>query len=249
MSPNAPGWLTEKPIAHRGLHNASEGCVENTLGAAKAAIAREFAVECDVQLSADGEALVFHDETLDRLTEASGELENLSVARIQQAKFWNSTETIPTLIEFLALIAKQVPLVCEIKSRFRGDFRLADRVQEIAADYEGPLAIKSFDPEVIARLRARNAHQPLGIVAESSYESPYFQEMSISTRIRSEHFLHYRETRPDFLSWHVNDLPHPTPSLFRLALERPVMVWTVRSRAEKALAATYADQIIFEGEP
>lgn len=244
---NAPGWLTARPIAHRGLHDAAAGLVENTLGSARAAIAHDFAIECDVQLSADGEAMVFHDETLDRLTTAKGAIASHSAAEIARATFRNSTEAIPTLGEFLALIGQKVPLVCEIKSRFQGDFRLADRVLEVAEAYAGPLAIKSFDPEVIAHLRSRGARQPLGIVAESSYDDPYFEDMRPSMKANCAAFLHFTETQPDFLSWHVTDLPHAIPSLFRSALERPVMVWTVRTAAQKAAAAAYADQIVFEG--
>ena len=64
------GWLVARPIAHRGLHDAAKGIIENSLAAARAAIAGNYAIECDAQLSADGEAVVFHDDTLDRLTEA-----------------------------------------------------------------------------------------------------------------------------------------------------------------------------------
>ena len=73
MTPvNAPSWLVERPIAHRGLHDEAKGVIENTLRSAEAAIARGFAIEFDVQMSTDGEAIVFHDETLDRLTDATG---------------------------------------------------------------------------------------------------------------------------------------------------------------------------------
>ena len=66
----APDWLTARPIAHRGLHDRAASRPENTLAAARAAVAGGFAIECDVQLSADGEAMVFHDAALGRLTEA-----------------------------------------------------------------------------------------------------------------------------------------------------------------------------------
>ena len=78
---NAPAWLVERPIAHRGLHDAAKGVIENTLRAAEAAIAGGFAIECDIQLSSDGEAIVFHDETLDRLTDASGPVSALERGR------------------------------------------------------------------------------------------------------------------------------------------------------------------------
>ena len=71
---SAPAWLTARPIAHRGVHDAAKGLAENSIGAAEAAIAGGFAIECDVQLSRDGEAMVFHDDNLRRLTRARGAL-------------------------------------------------------------------------------------------------------------------------------------------------------------------------------
>ena len=62
-------WLTARPIAHRGLHDAAHGLIENTAGAVRAAIAANYGIEVDVQISADGEAMVHHDDALGRLTE------------------------------------------------------------------------------------------------------------------------------------------------------------------------------------
>ena len=244
-----PDWLVARPIAHRGLHDAASGRMENSLGAARAAIAGGFAIECDVQLTADGEAVVFHDDTLDRLTDARGPIRERGLEELRRIPLHGAGEAIPTLSELLALIAGAVPLVCEIKSRFDADTRLAERASAISRDYEGPLAFKSFDPAVIAHLRAREVGRPLGIVAEASYEGDYWRELTLEQRQTCAAFLHYPETRPDFLSWHVDDLPHPTPSLLRALAATPVMVWTVRTSAQRALARSWADQIVFENPP
>ena len=76
-------WLTERPIAHRGWHGA--GRPENSLSAARAAIARGFAIECDIQRTADGEAVVFHDATLERLTPARGRIADYPLAGLRDA--------------------------------------------------------------------------------------------------------------------------------------------------------------------
>ncbi len=244
-----PAWLTARRIAHRGLHDGAAGIAENSLGAARAAIARGFAIECDIALTRDGEALVFHDATLERLTGAEGPLAALSLDEARRLRLKIGGETIPTLAELIAVIGGRVPLVCEIKSHFDGDVRLAARAAEIAAGYAGPLALESFDPALIAHLRAKNVPRPLGIVAEASYDDRYFAEMSAEQKRDCAAFLHIGATAPDFLSWRVDDLPHPTPTLMRALGQRPVLVWTVRTPAEKALARAYADQIVFEGEP
>jgi glycerophosphoryl diester phosphodiesterase len=241
------GWLTARPIAHRGLHDATRGRVENTLGAAQAAIAAGFAIECDVRLSSDGEAVVFHDARLDRLMRASGAVGARTVGELRGLRFKATSERIPTLPEFLAGLAGKVPLICEIKSCFDGDTRLTDRVATLAAEYAGPLALKSFDPEVIAQLRASGLAKPLGIVAEASYEGDYWRELRADQKQDCAAFLHYPRTRPDFLSWHVDDLPHPTPALLRALAALPVMVWTVRTAEQKRRARLWADQIVFEG--
>ena len=247
MSGKAPGWLTDRPIAHRGLHNAANGVVENTLGAAEAAIAAGYGIECDVQLSRDGEAVVFHDATLDRLARARGAVSQKSVAELQADALKDSEERIPTLPQLLARIAGRAPLICEIKSEFDGDLRLTERVAALAQAYDGPLAFKSFDPAPIAHLRARGpGARPLGIVAEASYRGDYWRALSQAQKQSCEAFLHYPETQPDFLSWCVDDLPHPTPFLLRTIERLPVMTWTVRTAEQRAVAAAWADQIVFE---
>ena len=247
-APNAPDWLVRRPIAHRGLHDRASGVIENSLAAARAAIAGGYAIECDVQLTADGEAVVFHDFVLDRLTASSGAVVERHAADLGTIPLSGAAgEGIPTLSALLGLIDGQVPLVCEVKSLFDGDLRLTDRVAEAAARYAGPLAIKSFDPAVVARLRERSLPIPLGIVAEASYDDPEWAALTPAFRAELAALAHAGETRPDFLSWRVHDLPHAAPALFRLGLDRPVISWTVRTPEQRQRAATWADQMVFEG--
>ena len=245
--PNAPDWLVRQPIAHRGLHDRGRGIVENSPAAARAALALGCAVECDVQLTADGEAVVFHDFTLDRLTAASGPVAERRASELAGLGLAGSGDGIPTLPEFLALLGGRVPLICEVKSRFDGDRRLADRVAEIAAGYDGPLAIKSFDPGVIVHLRAQDVTRPLGIVAEADYRDPEWSHLPPGLKRELAHMLHFAGTRPDFLSYHVHDLPHAVPHLCRTGMGLPVMAWTVRTPDQRQRAATWADQMVFEG--
>ncbi len=121
---NGRDWLVQRPIAHRGLHEAAKGIVENSRAAAEAAMARGFAIECDVQLSADGEAFVFHDDRLDRLTGAKGARRRFRTpARLPRP---GSQARMRRILEFaglLALVKGAVGLICEIKSRFDGDIQ------------------------------------------------------------------------------------------------------------------------------
>jgi glycerophosphoryl diester phosphodiesterase len=240
-------WLVRRPIAHRGLHDPSSRIIENTVTAARGAMAAGYGIECDVQVSADGEAMVFHDERLDRLGGTEGELRHMPAHHLTRVPLAGSNDRMPTLPEFLDVLAGQVPLVCEIKSRFDGDFRLADRVAALAVDYAGPIALKSFDPAVITHLRARGSPMPLGIVTEARYDDEVSRAMPQALRQNLIHLLHFAETRPDFLSYRIDDLPHAAPHLCRTALGLPVMAWTVRTEAQARHAMLWADQIVFEG--
>ena len=120
---NAPPWLVARPIAHRGLHDSRAGIFENTLAAAEAAIAGGFAIECDVQDTADGEAVVFHDHTLERLTGGHGSVRERDAAELTALAVAATQDRIPTLEAFLARVAGRVPVIVEIKSRFAGDER------------------------------------------------------------------------------------------------------------------------------
>ena len=245
---STPDWLTATPIAHRGLHDRASGIIENTISAAEAAVARGFAIECDVQLTADGDAVVFHDFTLDRLTAETGTVaERTSAALSETAVAGAASDRIPTLTAFLDRIAGRVPLVIEIKSRFGGDMRLADRTCEILRGYRGPFCVKSFDPAVVARVRAVAPGIVRGIVAESQYDDPSYTHLSGEQRHALANLLHFEESRPQFLSWNVKHLPAGPPYLARLLGRMPLMAWTVRNPEDRARAQSFADQMVFEG--
>ena len=253
---NAPAWLTARPIAHRGLHDCGRGAIiENSSSAAKAAMASGYAIECDVQMSGDGEAMVFHDFTLERLTERSGRVDGLLARALQETRLRGGGDAIATLPAFLDLIGGATPLVCEIKSRFDGDLRLAERVAACAAAYDGPLCIESFDPQVMAHLRAHGAalgiaHVPLGMVAMANYdqENSEWSHLDTTEKRALAQFLHFEQTRPDFLSYGLRDLPHAVPHLCRVGLGMPVTIWTVRTQEQRAMALRHGDQIVFEGD-
>jgi glycerophosphoryl diester phosphodiesterase len=243
----APDWLTARPIAHRGLHDRAAGRPENTLAAARAAVAGGFAIECDVQISQDGEAMVFHDAALGRLTKANQAVAERPAADLGTLTVGDTEETIPTLPTFLAAVAGAVPVVIEVKSRYDGDLRLAKRAAEVAAAYNGPVALKSFDPQVVAALRDLCPTIPRGIVAETTQDDPAYAALPPSMRLALSNLLHFAETRPDFLSWRVDDLPCAPTYLCRLLGRIPIMAWTVRTEGQRARAAAHADQMVFEG--
>ena len=235
-------WLTARPIAHRGLHDAAAGVIENTASAFQAAIAGGYGIECDLQVSADGEAMVFHDDALGRLTEGSGRLAALPSAELRRIAFKATADRMLTLGELCELVAGRAPLVIEIKSRFDGDLRLAARAAAVLAGYRGPVALMSFDPEPIAAVRKTAPALPRGLVAMRRAPDDPAAKASVLA-----YAGHLAAARPQFLAYRVADLTRLPPLIARHLLRWPLITWTVRTAADRARAARYADQIIFEG--
>ena len=140
-------WLVARPIAHRGLHTKSKGIIENTAGAFEAAIKGNYAIECDVQLTADGEAIVFHDDDLDRLTEAKGPVKALTTQALQKVKLKATSDRMQTLAELLEQVDGRATLVIELKSLWDGNDALAKRALQVLESYDGPYCLMSFDPD------------------------------------------------------------------------------------------------------
>jgi glycerophosphoryl diester phosphodiesterase len=242
-------WLVARPIAHRGLHARENGVIENSAAAFSAAVHAGFGIECDVQLSADGEAMVFHDFELERLTGESGRVIDRKSDDLGRILLSGSSaaDRIMPLSALIDLVGDAVPLVVEIKSRFDGDLRLTRRVVEALTTAPANIVLKSFDPRVVAALRMLAPNRARGIVAMSAYAYPDYDTIPAAEKHAMANLLHFSETSPDFISWNVKDLPHGCPFLCRTALGLPVMTWTVRTPDDAARASAHADQIVFEG--
>jgi glycerophosphoryl diester phosphodiesterase len=245
--PSSLDWLTARPIAHRGLHDAAQGLIENTAGAVRAAIAAGYGIEVDVQISADGEAMVHHDDTLGRLTDGDGRLDQLSAAELKRVPFRGSVEHMLTLGELCDLVGGRVTMLIELKSRFDGDGRLPARVAAILAGYRGPAGPMSFDPWQIMQLRHDAPALICGIVAAKYHPHPNWDLMPFWMRHSMGYLVTGLVARAQFVAYGVDDLPALAPMIARRAFHVPLLTWAVRTEAERRTAARFADQIIFEG--
>jgi len=240
-------WLTARPIAHRGLHDAAAGVIENTASAFNAAIAGNYGIECDLQLSGDGEAMVHHDPVLGRLTEGDAWLADMNATAIKAVRFKASSDHILTLGELCDLVAGRVTLVLELKTFFDRDLRLAERVAAVLAAYKGPVAAMSFDPMLVEALRTVAPRLVRGIVAERHYTHHEWDRLTPRQKRYLGHLLHAWRSRPQYVAYRVQDLPAPGPWVARTVFGLPLLTWTVRSDADRAASGRYADQMIFEG--
>lgn len=226
-----PADFFAHPIAHRGLHDVGRGVIENSLSAISAAVEAGYAIEIDVQLSADGEAVVFHDDDLDRLTAARGLVRAQDAAALGAVKLTGGDDAIPTLPAALAVVAGGVPLVVEIKDqtgRMGPEVgALEGRVAALLSAYDGPVAAMSFNPHSVDWLADIAPQLPIGHISEG--RAPTTPAAAV-----------------DFISHHWRDLAAPAIEARRRA-GGVVISWTIRSPDEAKIAYCGSDQITFEG--
>ena len=230
-------WLRGAMFAHRGLHGGA--AVENSLIAFANATACGLGIECDVQLTADGEAVVFHDFTLARLTGEEGAVVDRTAAALFAIALSGSAGTIPSLRSLLDSVAGRVPLLIELKSRRHWPIsRLCEAVRQAMVGYRGACGVMSFDPRAPAWF-ARHAPATIrGLVVS--------EENRKSLRRALQGHLALWRARPDFLAYDIRNLPSPFAAMQR---QRgiPIASWTVRSPELLARAQAHADAPIAEG--
>ena len=228
-------WLTAQPIAHRGFHDMNKTRWENTIASFAAAIERGYAIECDVHLAADGVPVVFHDDTLLRLTGKDGKVWQRSSAELSALAVGGTGERIPTLAQVLDLVAGRVPIVIEIKGIAGHDGGLVASVLDCLTDYPGHAALMSFDHWIIRDLGRKAENLPIGLTACGLSEADMEAHFSMLAHGLS------------FVSYGVTELPNPFVSLVRNRLSLPVITWTVRNQADAERTFRHADQMTFEG--
>lgn len=242
----APTWLTARPIAHRGLHDTGKGIIENTAAAAGAAIAGGYAIECDIRLAADG-IVVFHDQNLDRLTDRQGPVAAQSLADLRKTKLLGTEDRILTLDEFLTVVGGRAGLVVEFKAEMgTNDARLVTEAAKSLLSYDGPVAVMSFSPLIVRRLKELAPPLPRGLVSSAFNSGGASSNLTTMRKIRLRNLLDAPRVSPHFIAYDIRSLPAMAP----LVLQRfglPLLSWTVRTAEHRKTARTYADQIIFEG--
>lgn len=239
----APGFLTH-PIAHRARHGAAGP--ENSIPAIEAAIAQGYGIEVDIQPSACGAAMVFHDYTLKRLTGADGMINQHNREALAGLRLLGSDAQIPSLAEVLALVAGRVPLLIEIKDQdgalgpnLRG---LEEAVASDLRSYNGPVAVMSFNPYAIRHF-ATLSPVPTGYVT-CAFGPEDWPHLPAPRRAELAALTHLNDAQAQFISHQHTDLDRPEIAAFRA--NRPVLSWTLRSPAEEARARVFADNVTFE---
>lgn len=235
-------WLRGAVIAHRGLHDMARSdahWVENTLSAFACAIAAGYGIECDVRLAGDGTVVVFHDDTLDRLTHAKGPVKAHGMEVLSRLPIAGTRDVIPTLAQLLDLVRGQVPLLIEIKLDKREDpAPLCEGVAHALADYAGPVAIMSFDSRAPRWFAAHAPDVPRGMVLDARDMTGWRAKwLTRRTLLAAE---------TEFLAVDIRALPNQTVAQWRE--NWPIATWTVRRAVQRDVAIAHADALIAEGD-
>ena len=239
-------WITRTRYAHRGLFENSGPAPENSLAAFRAAVQHGYGIELDVQATADGAPVVFHDFTLNRMTGREGKTAGTPVSALKKLKLGTSQETLPTLAETLECVAGQSPLLIEIKVPNGGRIgRLEARIAELLAGYTGPFAVQSFNPASVAWFVENTPGFIRGQIAQNFVSRPE-PGMAWAQRLAWGKLWSSSRSQPHFVSYNVRDLPSPP---IRDVRRRgiPLLCWTVRTPAQLVTARAWADSFIFEG--
>lgn len=246
-----PAAFLTIPLAHRAYHDRSQRRPENSPGAVQAALEAGYGIEIDLQLSRDGVAMVFHDEWMDRLTDASGFVKDYTAAELGTIKLRDSDDTIPTLTAILAQIAGRVPLLIEIKDQTdamsQTDGRLEAATAAALAGYNGPVAVMSFNPHAIARMALLAPKIPRGLTT-SAYDPTDWAPLSPATCDHLRTIPDYDRTESSFISHEAADLSRPRVAELR-AEGAAILCWTIRSPTAEAQARKIAQNITFESYP
>jgi glycerophosphoryl diester phosphodiesterase len=249
MRPALPPAFLRLPVAHRALHDRAARRPENSPGAVLAAVAAGYAIEIDVQLSADGQAMVFHDEMLDRLTAQTGLLSQRSADDLGRIALRDCDDGIPTLPQVLRLVDGRAPLLIEIKDQ-TGTMgpdtgALEQATARALAGYDGPVAVMSFNPHSVAAM-ARLAPNVARGITTSAYDPDDWAPLPAAICDHLRDIPDYDDAGASFISHEWRDLSRPRVADLRAA-GAAVLCWTIRSAADEATARKIADNVTFEG--
>ena len=216
-------------FAHRGLHRAP-GIIENSLASFAASLEHEAGIECDLRLTADDQILVFHDADAQRLCGSPEIIGRSTLADL--AHLTIGGHPLPTLAQLLALVAGRAPMLLEAK--IDGDLFRFGRALVAALDgYTGPTGVMSFHPGLMRWLKTNAPHLRRGLVIRDSL-SPL------------KRWVAMKLADPAFLAVDVAAIDRRWVAAARTRL--PIYTWTVRTRADRALAIPRADALIWEAD-
>lgn len=234
----APSWLSEQPIAHRGLWTEGPEAPENSLAAFEAAVNAGYTVELDVHMTGDGEVVVIHDDDIERMTGVPGMVGDMQLAELTQLRLLGGDELIPTLAEALATIDGEVPVLVEIKNP--GEIgRLEDEVARELLAYDGDVAVMSFNPFSLARMAEAAPEISRGQLS-GAFEG---EDLAFHEKFLLRNLLLNWSSKPDFIAYELAELPSLGTKIQQWR-GRPLLGWTANTPEEREAARAYCDGVV-----
>ena len=225
--------------AHRGLHN--ESVPENSLAAFSRAIEAGYGIELDVQLSADGQVVVFHDGTLTRMCGVEKKVSECTLEELKTYRLLNSEEQIPTLSEHLALVGGRIPLLVEMKGE-SANASLVGPLAELLKAYDGPYCIESFNPYLLSQMRKQLPEAYYGLLYTNVCREKGCSFLNILVTLMTLNFL----AKPNFISYDKNYRRSPLVWFTTKVCRCPKFVYTIRGDEEYQDALCRGECPIFE---
>jgi len=245
-----PPAFLRQPIAHRGLHDLAQGVQENSPSAFARAISHGYGIELDLQLTADGHAVVFHDYDLARLTGASGSIRTHTTQELSKIRLKGAGESIPTLEDVLALVDAQTPLLIEIKDQdgMLGPNvgALEHEVARLLSGYGGAVAVMSFNPHSMAALRRAAPDLPLGLTSCDFQSVEGWHYLPEERRAELTALPDFDHIGAEFISHRYLDLQSDRVAELK-SQGASVLSWTIRSTSQEVKAREVAHNVTFEG--
>ena len=165
--------------------------------------------------------------------------------QLQKLAIGDAKDRMQRLGELLEQVDGKVTLIIELKSQWDGNVALVHKTLQILEHYQGPHALMSFDPDMMAAAAAISPQTVRGITADRTVDA-YYSGLPLARRIAMRNFEHLAATRPHFVSYYFRDMPFAAVQSIRSA-GHPVISWTIRDREQESLARRWSDQITFEG--
>ena len=233
---------TDYHYAHRGLHDDTKA--ENSLSAFRAAKERGYGIELDVRLSKDGELVVHHDATLERVAGREGKVIDYTAEELAAMSLAGTSDGIPTFRQVLDLIDGTVPLIIEIKMG-DGEKGVAEKLVEVLEGYDGPYVVESFNPIALKIVRKLRPDILRGILAHEYMKDERYKGKLVF-RLGQNLELNFLG-RPHFIAYLHKDYTVPKMRFVHRVWGTPLIGWTVRSQQEEDAATEHGfDAVIFE---
>ena len=194
-------------FAHRGLHSRDKTVPENSLEAFRLAAQAGYGIELDVQLSKDGQVVVFHDDTLDRVCGVPGRVDEFTFEELQQLRLCGTQERIPLFSQVLDVVRGRGPLIVELKNG-RSNRELCEKTYALLESYRGDACIESFNPFIVAWFRFHGRDLVRGQLASPTREYVKDGFSPIKGFVLSRCLLNFL-ARPQFIAYRIGRRPLP----------------------------------------